>query len=64
MKADQPLAKIFDEIFDRHLTKQIPHYKAYEDAEDEFEREYKHRRYSSFESYRVSRTRRIKGRKR
>lgn len=61
--SNQPLARIFDEMFDRKLQKKLPHYRAYEEAEEEFSAEYKHRKYASFESYRVSRTRRIKKRK-
>lgn len=59
MTTNNPLAKRFDEIFEAKLKKQIPHHKAYEEAEDEFEGEYNHRKYSSFESYRVSRSKRI-----
>lgn len=61
--SNQPLAKIFDEIFDRNLRKQLPHHKAYEEAEDEFASKFNHRKYSSFDSYRLSRSRRIKKRK-
>lgn len=61
--SNQPLARIFDEIFDRKiLKKELPYYKAYEEAEDEFSAEYKHRKYSNFDSYRKCRARRIKKR--
>lgn len=64
-KAEQnrDLARKFDELFDKELTKKIPHYQAYEEAEKEFQSQYNHRKYSNFESYRGSRTRRIKKRK-
>lgn len=60
--SEKPLAKIFDDIFDRKLQLQLPHHKAYEEAEDEFSSKYKHRKYSSFDSYRLSRSKRIKKR--
>jgi hypothetical protein len=62
MARTNPLADVFNEIFDRKLTKKIPHHTAYEEAEEEFEGEFKHRKYSSFESFRISRSRRIKKR--
>lgn len=62
--SNQPLAELFDEIFDRKikLKKELPYYKAYEEAEDEFASEFKHRKYSNFDSYRKCRARRIKKR--
>jgi hypothetical protein len=57
------LTKVFDDLFDAELRKQIPHHKAYEAAEKNFKAEYNHFKYSSFESYRQSRSRRIKKRK-
>ncbi len=60
MTATTQLAQKFDEIFDRKLTKQIPHHEAYEEAEEEFQKEHNCRKYSSFDSYRKVRSRRIK----
>ena len=63
MKTSNPLAKIFDEIFDRNLKKQIPHEKAYEESENEFQGKFNHRKYSSFDSFRISRINIIKKKK-
>lgn len=52
----------FDEIFDAKLTKQIPHYRAYEEAEQEFVERYKPTMYANYEAYRKSRARRIRKR--
>jgi hypothetical protein len=61
---NRDLRREFDDIFDEKLRKQIPHYKAYEEAERDFQSKYNHKKYASFESYRVSRSERIKKRKR
>jgi hypothetical protein len=61
MKTKNPLVKKFDDLFEEKLKKQIPHHRAYEEAEEDFESEHKHRKYSSFESYRYSRSKRIRG---
>lgn len=57
------LKRKFDEIFDAKLTKQIPHYKAYEEAEQEFIEIYKPTMYANYETYRKCRARRINNRK-
>jgi hypothetical protein len=54
------LAEIFHNLFDEKLKKQIPQHKAYEEAEQEFEKEFRHRKYSSFDSYRRCRSKFIK----
>lgn len=56
------LARLFDEKFEAKLKKQIPHHRAYEEAEEEFQNEFSHRKYSSFDSFRISRSKRIKKR--
>jgi hypothetical protein len=56
------LKRKFDEIFDAKLTKQIPHYRAYEEAEQEFCEKYKPTMYANYEAYRKARARRIKKR--
>jgi hypothetical protein len=53
------LTTFFEELFDKHLQSQIPHWKAYELAEQEFEQRYGHRKYASFDSYRLVRRRKI-----
>jgi hypothetical protein len=60
---NQDLRREFDDLFDENLRKQIPHHQAYTEAEREFKSKYNHTKYSSFESYRLSRSRRIKKRK-
>lgn len=57
------LAILFDEMFNEELKKQVPHHKAYEQAEKRFEEIYRQRKYSSFDSFRIVRTRKIKGNK-
>lgn len=61
--SSKDLRKVFDELFDQELKKQIPHHLAYTEAEKNFKAEYNHNKYSSFESYRQSRSKRIKKRK-
>lgn len=58
-----PLAKKFDAIFEKNLAKEISHHKAYEEAEEEFQKEHNCRKYASFESFRISRSKRIKGKR-
>jgi hypothetical protein len=62
MTAINPLAAKFDALFDKKLRLGIPHHEAYEEAEKEFEHDHNCRKYSSFDSYRKSRSRRIKKR--
>jgi hypothetical protein len=56
------LIQVFDELFEDQLRKQLPHHKAYDEAEKIFKAEYNHSKYASFESYRFSRSKRIKSR--
>lgn len=58
--SSKDLAIVFDELFDEKLKKQIPHHKAYAEAEEDFVRQFNHKKYSSFESYRQVRSKRIK----
>lgn len=60
MKAE---ARAFDEIYDRFLGVARTNREAYEMSEEEHERITGHRKYSDSESYRRSRSRRIKRRK-
>ena len=60
---NNPLTEKFNKIFDEKLKKKIPHHKAYEEAEEEFETEFKHRKYATFESFRVSRSKRFKNKR-
>lgn len=59
MTTNNLLVQKFDSIFEAKLQKQIPHHKAYEEAEEQFEDEHNHRKYSSYESFRISRSKRI-----
>jgi hypothetical protein len=59
MITNNPLTQKFDEIFEKKLKGKIPHHRAYQEAEEEFESEHGHTKYSSFESFRISRSRRI-----
>jgi hypothetical protein len=52
----------FDDLFEENLRREIPHHQAYQEAENEFRRRYNHNKYSSFESYRISRSTRIRSR--
>jgi hypothetical protein len=52
----------FDELYEQNLSKQPSNQAAYQAAEKEHEAQTGHRRYSSSESYRVSRSRRIRKR--
>jgi hypothetical protein len=63
MTTPQVLTKEFDDMFDKQLLNKLPHHRAYAEAEKEFQSKYNHPKYSSFESYRVSRNGRIKKRK-
>jgi hypothetical protein len=58
-----PLAKVFDELFESKLRSGVAHHIAYEQAENDFEQKFNHRKYSSSESYRKCRSKRIKKRK-
>lgn len=61
MTAATLLAKKFNEIFDQKLTKpDISHHQAYEDAEKDFETKYGFRKYTCFDSFRISRSKRIR----
>lgn len=53
----------FDIIFERHMPSTPTYKAAYEAAEQEHEQLTGHRRYRDSESYRVSRSRRLKRRK-
>jgi hypothetical protein len=55
-----PLIQKFDEIFERKLKGAASQSEAYEEAEQEFESEHKHRKYSGIESYRKVRSKRIR----
>lgn len=53
-------AKDFDKVFDRFLPSSPTYKAAYEQAEKVHEEETGHRKYSNHESYRVSRSKRIR----
>jgi hypothetical protein len=57
---NRDLKREFDDLFDEKLKKQIPHHQAYTEAEREFKSKYNHPKYSSFDSYRKARSRRIR----
>jgi hypothetical protein len=59
---NRDLRKEFDDLFEANLRHEIPHHQAYQEAENEFRRRYNHNKYSSFESYRISRSSRIRNR--
>jgi hypothetical protein len=59
---NRDLRREFDDLFDEQLRRQIPHHQAYTEAEREFKSKYNHNKYSSFESYRISRSTRIRSR--
>lgn len=53
----------FDQLFEENLTPHSTYKSAYERAEEEHVKLYGHRRYADHESYRVSRSRRVKRRR-
>lgn len=58
------LRREFDDLFEEKLRQKIPHHRAYVEAEKDFQSKYNHPKYSSFESYRISRSSRIRKKKR
>jgi hypothetical protein len=60
MSTQRPLAEKFENIFMSKLKKGLAPGQAYEEAENEFEGEHKTRKYSDYNSFQTSRSRRIK----
>jgi hypothetical protein len=53
-------SKGFDDLFFKKLADNVTHREAYDAAEQVYEKYWYRRKYKSFQSYRVSRDRRIK----
>lgn len=54
------MTREFDEMYDKHLIIHKKHPQAYEAAEKDFMLKYNHMKYTSSESYRQSRRKRIR----
>jgi hypothetical protein len=63
MNINFELSGIFNSLFDENLKKTITRRQAYEETEREFQAQFNHRKYSSFESFRITRSRKIRHKK-